>query len=78
MSERFQATFYGLVLALCIGWIFYIGRSLTVPTVFSVLVVYVIVGLVRVLLRLPLVMPVLQLHLGCTLSALSIARNGQI
>ena len=45
MSERFQATVYGLVLSLGIGWTLYIGKSVIVPIVFSVLVVYVIVGL---------------------------------
>jgi hypothetical protein len=45
MSERFQATVYGLVLALGIGWTLYIGKSVIAPIVFSVLVVYVIVGL---------------------------------
>ncbi len=73
MSERLQATVYGLVLALGIGWTFYIGKSVTVPIVFSVLVVYVIVGLTRVLFSLPLAGRFLPLQLGYLLS-----RNGQI
>jgi len=73
MSERLQATVYGLVLALGIGWVLYIGRSVIVPIVFSVLVVYVIVGLTRVLFRLPLVGRFVPLRIGYTLSALVIA-----
>ncbi len=73
MSDRLQATVYGLVLALGIGWVLYIGRSVIVPIVFSVLVVYVIVGMTRVLFRLPLVERFLPLRIGYTLSALVIA-----
>jgi len=73
MSERLQATVYGMVLALGIGWVLYIGRSVIVPIVFSVLVVYVIVGMTRVLFRLPLVGHFVPLRIGYTLSALVIA-----
>ena len=40
--------------ALIIGWVLYIGQDVFVPIVFSVLVFYVIVGLTRLLRRIPL------------------------
>lgn len=72
MNERFQATVYGTVFALAIGWVLYIGKSVFVPIVFSVLVVYVIVGLTRSLFRLPALRRFLPLRIGYTLSALAI------
>lgn len=71
MNERFQATVYGTVFALAIGWVLYIGKSVFVPIVFSVLVVYVIVGLTRSLFRLPALRRFLPLRIGYTLSALA-------
>ena len=55
MNARFQATVYGTFFALAIGWVLFIGKGVFVPIVFSVLVVYVIIGLARMLVRLPLV-----------------------
>ncbi len=54
MHERFQALVSGAVLALIIGWVLYVGQAVFVPVVFSVLVVYVIVGLTRLLQKIPL------------------------
>jgi predicted PurR-regulated permease PerM len=54
-NARLQALVYGAVLALIIGWVLYIGRDVFVPVVLGVLVVYVIVGLTRLLGRLPYV-----------------------
>lgn len=53
MHERFQALVQGAILAVIIGWVLYIGRPVFVPVVFSVLVVYVILGMNRLLERLP-------------------------
>lgn len=55
MNARFWATVHGTFFALAIGWVLYIGKGVFVPIVFSILVVYVIVGLARILVRLPLV-----------------------
>jgi predicted PurR-regulated permease PerM len=54
-NARLQALVYGAALALIIGWVLYIGRDVFVPVVLGVLVVYVIVGLTRLLGRLPYV-----------------------
>jgi predicted PurR-regulated permease PerM len=53
MHERFVAVVHGAVLAVIVGWVLYIGRPVFVPVVFSVLVVYVVVGLARLLHRIP-------------------------
>jgi predicted PurR-regulated permease PerM len=44
---------YGAVLALLIGWVLHIGKNVLLPIVFSVLVVYVIVGTTRLVARIP-------------------------
>ena len=53
MSSRFQALCYGCFLAVLTGWVLYIGRDIFVPIVFSTLVVYMILGLDRLLARVP-------------------------
>ena len=73
MNARFQATVYGTLFALAIGWVLYIGKGVFVPIVFSVLVVYVIVGLARMLVKLPFVGRFLPPRIGYPLSALVIA-----
>ena len=67
-----QALVYGAVLALIIGWVLYIGRGVFVPVVLGVLVVYVIVGLTRLLSRLPLLGRMLPGKLAYALSMLLI------
>lgn len=73
MHERFQALVLGAILAVIIGWVLYIGRSVFVPVVFSVLVVYVILGLTRLLERLPKIGPAIPLWLRQALSVVAIA-----
>ncbi len=73
MNERLQATVYGTLFALGVGWILYIGKNVFVPIVLSILVVYVIVGLARSLYRLPLLGRSLPPRIGYTLSAMVIA-----
>ena len=41
------------MLTLVIGWVLHIGKSVLLPIVFSVLVVYVIVGTTRLVARIP-------------------------
>jgi len=53
MSDPPRSLVYGTALALAIGWVLYVGRDVFVPIVFSVLVVYVFVGLTRMLSRIP-------------------------
>ena len=55
MNHRLQSLVNGTVFAIALGWLLYIGRDILVPVVFSVLVVYVILGLARLLARIPVV-----------------------
>jgi predicted PurR-regulated permease PerM len=64
---------YGTVFAIALGWVLYIGKDIFVPIVFSVLVVYVIVGLSRLLSRIPVLGPKLPMKLHYALSILLIA-----
>jgi predicted PurR-regulated permease PerM len=73
MNDRFQTFVYGTAIALMIGWIFYIGRDVFVPVMFSVFVVYVILGLARLIARIPLLGPALPPFVVSILSILIIA-----
>jgi AI-2 transport protein TqsA len=73
MHERFQALVHGAILALIVGWVLYIGKAIFVPVVLSVLVVYVVVGLTRLLERIPGLGPALPVWLRYTLSIVAIA-----
>jgi len=68
MNVRFQSLVYGAALGLIIGWVLYIGKDVFVPIVFSILVFYVIVGLTRLLTKVPLVGRHLPLPVRYTLS----------
>ena len=69
-NDRLQALVYGSVLALIVGWVLYIGKGVFVPIVFSTLVVYVIVGMTRVLSRIPYLGRLLPVHRRYALSVL--------
>lgn len=71
-NERLQAVFYGVVLAVVVGWVLYVGKSVFLPIAFSVLVAYIIVGLARLQQRIPVVGPRLPVPLCYTLSILGI------
>ena len=73
MNERLQLMVHGMLFALGIGWVLYVGKGVFVPIVFSILVAYVIVGLTRLLLRLPFIGRFLPRQIGYTLAALIIA-----
>lgn len=73
MNERFQTVVYGSILALIIGWVLYIGRDVFIPIVFGILVVYVIIGLARLLGRISFFGWILPLHIRYYLSILLIA-----
>ncbi|MFO1312795.1 MAG: AI-2E family transporter [Burkholderiales bacterium] len=53
MNPRLQAICYGSLLAFLTGWVLFVGRDIFVPIVFSTLVVYMIIGLDRLLGRVP-------------------------
>lgn len=72
MNPRFQTLVHGAVLGLIIGWVLYIGKDVFVPVVFSILVFYVIVGLTRLLHRVPALGRLLPLPFRYTLSILLI------
>jgi predicted PurR-regulated permease PerM len=72
MNERFRALVYGTVFAVLLGWVLYIGREILVPIVFSVMVMYVILGSARLLARLPVVGTRLPMQVHYGLSALVI------
>lgn len=69
MNDRFQALVLGTVFAVFVGWVLYIGQNIFIPIVFSVLVVYVIIGMTRLLARIPKLGPALpmQAHYGLSL-----------
>lgn len=70
MNESLRTAVYATGLTLGIGWLLYVGKGIFVPIVLSVLVVYVIDGLARLLARFPL----LGVHLpGYVRYTLSIA-----
>ena len=71
-NARFEALVHGAALALIIGWVLYIGRGVFVPVVLGVLVVYVIVGLTRLLGRLPYLGRSMPSRLAYALSTLLI------
>ena len=56
-----------------IGWVLYIGRDVFIPIVFGILVVYVIIGLARLLGRISFFGWILPLHIRYYLSILLIA-----
>ncbi|HSX64047.1 MAG TPA: hypothetical protein VLF15_04920, partial [Pseudoxanthomonas sp.] len=62
-DNRLQSFFHGAALAIMVGWVLHIGRLVFVPIVFSVLVAYIIVGLVRALERVPVIGPRLPVQL---------------
>jgi AI-2 transport protein TqsA len=72
MNERFQTLVYGTAVAIMIGWIFYIGRDVFVPIMFSVFVVYVILGLARLIAKVPVLGPMLPQFVVSLLSVLLI------
>jgi len=73
MNDRFQTLVAGAVLAVVIGWVLYIGKEVFVPIIFGALVVYVIVGLTRLLGRIPIIGRILPPRMRSALSVLAIA-----
>ena len=55
MNDRLQTFVLVAILALIAGWVLHVGKDVFIPIVFSMLVVYVIVGLTRLLGKIPVV-----------------------
>ena len=68
MNESLRTAAYATVLTLGIGWLLYVGKGIFVPIVLSVLVVYVIDGLARLLGRVPVLGMRLPEYVRYTLS----------
>jgi len=73
MESRFRDLVYGVALTLMIGWLLVIGRSLFVPVVTAILIVYVIIGLSRMLARMPLLGPRLSENASHVIAVVVIA-----
>lgn len=73
MNQRLGSLAYGTALALAIGWVLHIGAPVVLPIVFSILVVYVIVGTSRLVSRIPGLGPRLPASVQYTLAFLLIA-----
>jgi len=65
-----QTTVYGVALAIMAGWVLYVGRSVFVPIVLAGLVVYVILGLTRLVGGIPWLGPLLSPRLRFALAIL--------
>ena len=73
MSPRFQAIVHGAILALIVGWVLHIGKAVLVPIAFGILVVYLIVGLTRLLCRIPVLGRLLPVQIRNAVSVLVIS-----
>jgi predicted PurR-regulated permease PerM len=73
VNQRLQAFAYGLLLAVLLGWVLYVGQDVFIPVAFGVLVVYIVSGLANLLSRVPLLAPVLSTRIRYVLSVLVIA-----
>ena len=73
MNERFQAIVSGAIFALIIGWVLHIGKDVLVPIAFGIMVVYLIVGLTRLLCRVPILGRLLPVQIRNGVSVLVIS-----
>ena len=53
VNEHFRSFVYGVILALIVGWVLHIGQDILIPIIFSVLLGFIIIGLTRLLERVP-------------------------
>ena len=73
INERFRSFVHGVFLALIVGWVLHIAQDIFIPIIFSVLVGFVIIGLTRLLAKLPGLGPHLSIQMRYIVSALIIA-----
>ncbi len=72
MHDRFRNLVYAVALAIMIGWLLHIGRSVIIPVIAGVILAYIIVALARRLADIPHVGPLFPVSLRYTLSVLVI------
>ena len=73
INERFRSFVHGVFLALIIGWVLHIGQDIFIPIIFSVLVGFVIIGMTRMLAKVPVLGPRLSIQMRYIVSALVMA-----
>lgn len=73
MNDRFPSLAAGAVLAVVIGWVLHVGKEVFVPIIFGALVFFVIVGLTRLLGKIPVIGRILPPRMRSALSVLVIA-----
>ncbi|MBP6535496.1 MAG: AI-2E family transporter [Xylophilus sp.] len=73
MNERFWSFVHGVFLALIIGWVLHIGQDIFIPIIFSVLVGFVIIGMTRMLAKVPVLGPRLSIQVRYIVAALIMA-----
>jgi predicted PurR-regulated permease PerM len=73
VNARLQTSVHVSILALIIGWVLHIGKGIFVPIVFSMLVVYVMIGITRLLAKTPVIGKRLPLQVRGVLSVVVIS-----
>ena len=73
INERFWSFVHGVFLALIIGWVLNIGQDIFIPIIFSVLVGFVIIGMTRMLAKVPVLGPRLSIQVRYIVAALIMA-----
>ena len=73
INERFRSFVHGVFLALIIGWVLHIGQDIFIPIIFSVLVGFVIIGMTRMLAKVPVLGPRLSIQMRYIVAALIMA-----
>ena len=73
INERFRSFVHGVFLALIIGWVLHIGQDIFIPIIFSVLVGFVIIGMTRMLAKVPVLGPRLSIQVRYIVAALIMA-----
>ena len=73
INERFWSFVHGVFLALIIGWVLHIGQDIFIPIIFSVLVGFVIIGMTRMLAKVPVLGPRLAIQVRYIGAALIMA-----
>lgn len=71
--HRFQQLVNGAILALIIGWVLYIGKTVFIPIAFGAVMVYVVVGLAHALGKFPYLGRLVPIGARYTFSVLVIA-----
>ena len=73
INERFRSFVHGVFLALIVGWVLHIGQDIFIPIIFSVLVGFVIIGMTRMLAKVPVLGPRLSIQVRYIVAALIMA-----